>query len=154
MQRLGTQRSLVVHSMGLDELTPLGPASVVEVTQTGKQEYSLEPRDLGIPRATIEDLKGGDARLNATILEVGRREGWARAGPHVQGWYAAGQTSRAGCAGVGRLPCDVWNVARHPGAPDRLPPLPNDHTRITPPSPASGPRRTCLAARAAPWRTP
>uniref|UniRef100_A0A1D2A5Q7 anthranilate phosphoribosyltransferase n=2 Tax=Auxenochlorella protothecoides TaxID=3075 RepID=A0A1D2A5Q7_AUXPR len=69
LQRLGTQRSLVVHSMGLDELTPLGPASVVEVTQAGKREYSLEPRDLGIPRATVEDLKGGDARLNAAILE-------------------------------------------------------------------------------------
>lgn len=34
-QRLGVKKALVVHSMGLDELTPMGPADVVEVTQQG-----------------------------------------------------------------------------------------------------------------------
>ena len=28
----------------------------------------LDPLTLGIPRCTVEDLKGGDAKLNATIL--------------------------------------------------------------------------------------
>jgi anthranilate phosphoribosyltransferase len=35
LQRLGVKKALVVHSMGLDELTPMGPADVVEVTQSG-----------------------------------------------------------------------------------------------------------------------
>eukprot|EP00887_Chlorella_sp_A99_P005975 scaffold27.g5975.t1 len=66
--RLGMKKALVVHSMGLDELTPMGPADVVEVTQGGKRHYSLEPLDLGIPRCAVEDLAGGDATLNASIL--------------------------------------------------------------------------------------
>jgi anthranilate phosphoribosyltransferase len=33
--RLGMKKALVVHSMGLDELTPMGPADVVEVTAGG-----------------------------------------------------------------------------------------------------------------------
>jgi anthranilate phosphoribosyltransferase len=34
----------------------------------GTRRYSLEPLDLGIPRCSVEDLKGGDAQLNAQIL--------------------------------------------------------------------------------------
>ena len=37
MQRLGVKKALVVHSSGLDELTPMGPADVVEVTQLGER---------------------------------------------------------------------------------------------------------------------
>ncbi|KAG2440531.1 hypothetical protein HYH02_010409 [Chlamydomonas schloesseri] len=67
--RMGVQKALVVHSMGLDELTPMGPADVVEVTAGGPlKRYSLDPKDVGIPRCEVEDLKGGDAQLNAAIL--------------------------------------------------------------------------------------
>lgn len=38
------------HLQGLDELTPMGDADVVEATQDRIQHYRLEPRDLGIPR--------------------------------------------------------------------------------------------------------
>lgn len=69
LMRLGMKKALVVHSMGLDELTPLGPADVVEVTPSGKTAYQVEPQDFGIPRCSIEDLKGGDAQLNAKILK-------------------------------------------------------------------------------------
>ncbi len=67
---MGVRKALVVHSMGLDELTPMGPADVVEVTagQAGLKRYTLDPRDVGIPRCSVEDLKGGDAKLNAQIL--------------------------------------------------------------------------------------
>jgi anthranilate phosphoribosyltransferase len=35
LQELGMKKALVVHSMGLDELTPMGPADVVEVRGGG-----------------------------------------------------------------------------------------------------------------------
>jgi len=73
LQRLGVKKALVVHSMGLDELTPMGPADVVEVTQAGKKAYQLDPKDLGIPRCEVEDLKGSGAQVIdlELVLEVG-----------------------------------------------------------------------------------
>ena len=69
LQRVGVKKALVVHSMGLDELTPMGPADVVEVAAgAARRSYQLEPKDLGIPRCAVEDLAGGDAALNAKIL--------------------------------------------------------------------------------------
>ncbi len=69
LQELGVKKALVVHSMGLDELTPMGPADVVEISQgAARRNYQIEPKDLGIPRCTVEDLAGGDAKLNAKIL--------------------------------------------------------------------------------------
>ena len=50
LQQLGTRKALVVHSQGMDELTPMGDAEVVEATQDSIRRYRLEPRDLGINR--------------------------------------------------------------------------------------------------------
>jgi anthranilate phosphoribosyltransferase len=63
------KKALVVHSHGLDELTPMGDADVVEVTPEGVKHYILNPRDLGIPACTVEDLKGGDAQFNAQVRQ-------------------------------------------------------------------------------------
>ena len=49
-QQLGTRKALIVHSQGMDELTPMGDADVVEATQDSVRRYRLEPRDLGIKR--------------------------------------------------------------------------------------------------------
>jgi anthranilate phosphoribosyltransferase len=69
LAKLGIKKALVVHSMGLDELTPMGAADVVEVVAGGaKRAFSLEPLDFGIPRCEVADLAGGDAALNAVIL--------------------------------------------------------------------------------------
>jgi len=69
-QLMGIEKALVVHSMGLDELTPMGPASVVEIcSKKGKSEYEVDPLDFGIPRCEVKDLQGGDAKLNAQILK-------------------------------------------------------------------------------------
>ena len=37
--------------------------------------YSLEPKDLGIPRCEIKDLAGGDAAHNANLLMVATLSG-------------------------------------------------------------------------------
>nr|QKY15327.1 anthranilate phosphoribosyltransferase (TRPD) [Polytomella parva] len=69
LKRMGMRRALVVHSEGLDELTPMGPAEVVEVVEGRESKrYTLDPKAVGIPRCTVEDLKGGDSELNARIL--------------------------------------------------------------------------------------
>ncbi len=54
-QRQGVRKALVVHSAGLDELTPMAPADVVEVEQgvPHATRYLLEPKDLGIPRCEV-----------------------------------------------------------------------------------------------------
>lgn len=54
--------------MGLDELTPMGPADVVEVTPSGTHAYTLHPSDVGIPHCEVEDLKGGNKDENARML--------------------------------------------------------------------------------------
>jgi len=65
---LGTEKSWIVHSEGLDELSPLGPAEVREVTPQGIRAFRIDPLTYGIPRCTLEDLRGGDAEYNATAL--------------------------------------------------------------------------------------
>ena len=68
LMKLGMKKALVVHSMGLDELTPAGPADVVEVTPKGTRSYTFEPKDVGVKACTLADLRGGNPQTNATML--------------------------------------------------------------------------------------
>lgn len=52
---------------GLDELTTTGHSHIWEVSRGAVTEHDLDPLDLGIPRARIADLIGGDADHNARI---------------------------------------------------------------------------------------
>lgn len=54
---------------GLDELTVTGPSEVWEVRDGTVAEHRLDPLDLGMPRATLEDLRGQDAAYNARVVE-------------------------------------------------------------------------------------
>lgn len=53
---------------GLDELTTTGHSHVWEVSRGTVKEHDLDPRDLGIARAKIDQLKGGDAAFNAAVV--------------------------------------------------------------------------------------
>ncbi|WP_437584823.1 anthranilate phosphoribosyltransferase [Paramicrobacterium sp. CJ85] len=53
---------------GLDELTTTGHSHIWEVSRGLVTEHDLDPRDLGIATASIEDLLGGDAQYNAGVL--------------------------------------------------------------------------------------
>ncbi|RKQ36402.1 anthranilate phosphoribosyltransferase [Kocuria tytonis] len=53
---------------GLDELTVTAPSTVWEVRDGRITEHTLEPLDLDMPRATIADLRGGDAAYNAGVV--------------------------------------------------------------------------------------
>lgn len=53
---------------GLDELTTTGHSHIWEVSRGALTEHDLDPRDLGIGRARIEDLIGGTPEENAAIV--------------------------------------------------------------------------------------
>lgn len=55
---------------GLDELTTTGHSHIWEVSRGLVTEHDLDPRELGIPLAGIEDLVGGDAAHNAGVVHA------------------------------------------------------------------------------------
>ncbi|MFJ3392809.1 anthranilate phosphoribosyltransferase [Leifsonia aquatica] len=55
---------------GLDELSTTGHSHVWEVSRGLVTEHDIDPRDLGIPRAKIEDLLGKDAAYNAAVVRA------------------------------------------------------------------------------------
>jgi anthranilate phosphoribosyltransferase len=70
----GTQY-LVHGSDGLDELTTTGSTTVWKVAGGSFRKEVWQPRDFGLPRASLDDLRGGDKIKNADIGErILRRE--------------------------------------------------------------------------------
>ncbi|HEV7228404.1 anthranilate phosphoribosyltransferase [Brevundimonas sp.] len=68
--RLGARRAWTVHGQGLDELTTTGPTEVAEWKDGGVRRFTVAPADAGLPTATIDDLRGGDAEENAAALRA------------------------------------------------------------------------------------
>lgn len=72
MVLLGTRHAFVVHgdtnAGGIDEFSISGPSQVAEVRGETITLSTLHPEDLGLHRAPIQALQGGDAQTNADIL--------------------------------------------------------------------------------------
>jgi anthranilate phosphoribosyltransferase len=66
--RLGAERAWVVHGAGLDELTTTGVTNVASLENGQVTSFEVTPEELGLKRATIADLKGGDPARNAEIM--------------------------------------------------------------------------------------
>jgi anthranilate phosphoribosyltransferase len=52
---------------GLDELTTTDDSTIWQVVGGAVTRHNLDPRDLGIPRVSIDVLLGGDAEFNARV---------------------------------------------------------------------------------------
>ena len=77
---------MVIHGIGLDEISPLGPCKIFELKKTGvdsngkniyeRKDYEFDPLSVGIPRCELEDLKGGTPEVNRQeflkVLEGGK----------------------------------------------------------------------------------
>ena len=69
LKNLGLKRALVVHGNdGLDEITTTDKTFVSEFNGQEIISYDIDPDELGIARARIEDFAGGDAAENAAIV--------------------------------------------------------------------------------------
>ena len=76
---LDSQHSLVVHGEdGVDEFTLGGRTLVWEVQVGGVCSYSVSPEDVGLPRVSVNEIKGGSREDNAGTL---RRLLQGEAGP-------------------------------------------------------------------------
>ena len=66
--RLGLKRGLVVHGTdGLDEVTTTALTDALDVRAGRISELRIDPVALGISRAPLEALRGGDAQHNAAL---------------------------------------------------------------------------------------
>ena len=76
LKNLGSQHAFVVHGGdGLDEITTTTTTQVSELVDGEVNTYTLDPTELGIPRAQPSDLKGGTPEENAEMtLSVLRGE--------------------------------------------------------------------------------
>lgn len=71
LQGLGHEAAWVVHGAGgLDELSTLGPSQVAELKDGRITTFVVTPEELGLKRASIEDLLGGDGQENARTLRA------------------------------------------------------------------------------------
>lgn len=62
-------KAWVVHgSDGLDEITTTGPTHVAQIDGGSLTTFEITPEQYGLPRATLDDLRGGDPADNARAM--------------------------------------------------------------------------------------
>jgi anthranilate phosphoribosyltransferase len=68
LKRLGCRSALVVHGEGgLDEVSILGTSWIARLHGDRITTFRLAPEDVGFRRATLEEIRGGNASENAAI---------------------------------------------------------------------------------------
>lgn len=68
LQGLGCDAAFVVHGAdGLDELSTTGPNRVSHFLNGQVETMFVDPATYGLPRATLDDLRGGTPEVNAEI---------------------------------------------------------------------------------------
>jgi len=67
---LGAVRAWTVHGAGMDELSTVGESQVAEWRDGQVRLFTITPEAVGLPRATIDDLRGGAPAENAKALRA------------------------------------------------------------------------------------
>ena len=70
VEALGTERTLVVHGAGVDELPLDGSGVIHDVSPAGVTRSEVDPAALGLSIAPLGALAGGTAGENAAMLEA------------------------------------------------------------------------------------
>jgi len=65
---LGAVRAWTVHGAGLDEMTTTGETHIAEWREGGLRVFTVTPEAVGLRRAALADLRGGDPAENAAAL--------------------------------------------------------------------------------------
>uniref|UniRef100_UPI004056426A anthranilate phosphoribosyltransferase n=1 Tax=Candidatus Electrothrix sp. TaxID=2170559 RepID=UPI004056426A len=69
LSRLGMRRTLVVWGEGnMDEMTITGTSHVADAHNGTVESYTVNPEDVGLPRANIEDIQGGATAQESAAL--------------------------------------------------------------------------------------
>lgn len=69
--RLGRQHAIVVRGEdGLDELTTTGPSRLWEIRDGSISETLFDPASLGLDRAQVDDLRGGEVEDNVAVADA------------------------------------------------------------------------------------
>ncbi len=65
LKMLGTQRAMIVHGSGTDEIALHGDTKVVELNNGIISEYNLKPADFGLEEFPLADIAGHGPEYNA-----------------------------------------------------------------------------------------
>jgi anthranilate phosphoribosyltransferase len=68
LKLLGTRYAMVVHGSGMDEISTAGVTKIVEVRDGRITSKELNSENLGIPRASVDQLRVADAKASAQVL--------------------------------------------------------------------------------------
>jgi len=70
LNRLGTKAALVVHGEGaLDEISVCGESRISHLSEGKVHTFTITPEELGLKRASLEDVGGGNAGKNASLIK-------------------------------------------------------------------------------------
>ena len=69
-QRLGTERTFVIHGEGVDELPLDGSGVLYHVAPDAIERHAIDAAKLGFPRVATAKLRGGTPAENARMIEA------------------------------------------------------------------------------------
>ncbi len=71
LKNLESKMAWIIHGEGgLDEISTLGETQIVQLKDGEITRFTISPEDVGLPRAKMEDIRGGTGDANAVALRA------------------------------------------------------------------------------------